>query len=784
MVLLLVLPAVAQEDEIIKAIEIQGLNKVSREKVLYALPVKVGKPYRPRQPGEVIHAVYDLGCFSEDIKLFTEKVEGGINLILIVRENPTIEEVEFIGNTKIPTRALRGACPVKAGDLIAPDSAQKIKSAIEKVYRTKGYSNASVLVNAADQGTTQTIAQVVIDEGEKLKIRDLIIRGNKSVPTAVLRLQLENKGSWLFIKNYYNSESFRDDLDMVRLYYLTRGYFDVRVRAGEFISAPEGGWVSPVIKIEAGQRYRVGEIRPSGFTLFMREQIVEPFKPVQGRHYRAERFRDCLQKVKDLYGDEGYIDAEIYPDYDTDRESGLVHFDLRIEEHERVYVRKILIRKNEYPAEGENFVERLHGRLSPPVGDQVIQREVLLKPGEAYRRFEEVASVDRLHSLGIFDSVEAEAALTDNQTERDLLLTVEEGNTGNVIVGVGLSELAGAYVHGGYINRNLFGEARHLRTSFLLGTRDIQFRIGYLDRYFNLPGTWLDQYFKGDPSGLVPFRFEIYRDALRLREYEETHTGVSALLTRVLRPGYLSEDWGLRLEYVETEEDGYHRAHRWGYFGTRNGDDGDEDTEEDFNTTDDWWWPTRGHILGGGAEVGFADGPLVKLTGRYSRYKKLSDRLIYALNTKLGWMPLDADSVGISERLFMGGASDLRGFAFRGAGPVDDKNDDLHIGGSLKLLAQNELRFPIYKQLKGFAFLDAGMLGEGPFELDTPRASGGVGVRFSTAKARRYGPRWKTGITGVDLMRGFHVEVSLGAPILKDSDDDTQFLHFVLGSAF
>jgi len=788
----------AQEGEIVKAIEIEGLHKVSRDKVLYALPVKIGKPYRPRQPGEIIHDIYNLGYFTDDIQLFTEKVPGGIKLIIVVHENPAIKEIQFIGNTKVPDRALRAACPVKPGDIVTPETAVKIRSALERLYRRKGFSNAKIAVNTVDRSTTETIVQVMVDEGSKLKVKDVIIRGNKSIPTFLIRMRIETKGSWLFFKNYYDSEAFQNDLDMIRMYYIAKGYFDAKVRAGQFITDPKGRWISPVIEIEEGPRYKIGEIRPSGFTIFMRDQIIEPFRAIQGKYYNAEKFAECIQKVKDLYGDEGYIDAEIFPDYETDPKTGFVNFDLRIEEHERVYVRKVLIRKNEYPAEGQNVIERLHGRLSPPVSDEVIRREVLLKPGEAYRRFKEVATVDRLRSLGIFDTVKSEAALTDNENERDMILTLEEGNTGNLVFGVGISELAGAYVHGAYINRNLFGQARHLRSSFLLGTRDVQFRISYLDRYFNLPGTWLDKYFQGDPSGLVPFQLDIYRDALRFREYDETHTGVTAMLTRIMNRGILNEKWGLRIEYVKTEEDGYHKNHRWGYFGTRDGHDGDEEPEEDFgsypvitlsyyreeNTTDDDWWPTRGHILGGGAEVGAADGPLVKLTGRYSLYKKLSDNVIYALNTKLGWMPLGADQVGISERLFLGGADDLRGFAFRGAGPVDDDEDDLHIGGSTKLLAQNELRFPIYKQLKGFVFLDAGVLGEDPFEIGKPRASAGVGVRFSTEKGRKYGPRWKTGPMGINLMRGFHVEVSLGAPIIKDSDDDTQFLHFIIGSSF
>lgn len=789
--------ASAQNGEIVKAIEIQGLNKVDRNKVLYALPVKVGEPYRPRRPGEILHAINEMGYFTGESQVFTEKVDGGIKLIVIVEEAPSVREVDFVGNTKLPESALKDACSVKPGDLLAPDTAVRIRSAVERTYRAKGYNDANVIVTVADRSTTQVAIQVVVDEGLKLKIKDLIIRGNESVATALLRIRLENQGSWLFIKNFYDNEAFLTDLDMIRLYYITKGFLDVKVKAGEFIKDPGGKWVSPVIEIQEGPRYTVGQIWPSGVTRFMPIDIVEIFRPLQGKYYNAELFMEAIEKVKTKYGDEGFINAEVSYDYETNPQTRQVHFNLRIEEHERVYVRKILIRKNEYPNESPTFIERLHGKLSPPVSDEIIEREVVLKPGEAYRRFQEVATVDRLRSMGIFDSVDVDAALTDDETKRDAVLKLEEGNTGNLLFGVGVSERAGAYLHGAYINRNLFGQARHLRTSFLLGTRDMSFRIGYLDRYFDLPGEALDRYFQTDRSGLVPFRLELYRDRMRLSEYEETHTGISALLTRISRRGILTEDYGVRLEYVETDDDGHDYSDDWFFFDDDDHDDDDE-PEEDFNdypvlalsyyleenTTDDWWWPTQGHILGGGVEAGAADGALLKLKGRYSLYKKLGSKLIYALNTQAGLMPLGADEVGISERLFLGGSSDMRGFEFRGAGPVDDGDEDLHIGGSTKLLVQNELRFPIYKQLKGFTFLDAGMLGEDEFEFEDPRVSVGAGVRFSTARSRMYGPRWKTGPTGLDIMRGFNIEVSVAAPIVKESEDDEQYIHVIMGSSF
>jgi outer membrane protein assembly factor BamA len=174
--------------------------------------------------------------------------------------------------------------------------------------------------------------------------------------------------------------------------------------------------------------------------------------------------------------------------------------------------------------------------------------------------------------------------------------------------------------------------------------------------------------------------------------------------------------------------------------------------------------PSEGRRLAGGVELGYADGPLIKFSGDAEYHYRLSKNLVYHFNPSFGLIPYDSDNIGITERFFLGGSDDLRGFAFRGAGRRDDDDEDVGIGGAVKLLVRNELSSPVYDPVSGVVFLDVGTLGGSPFDIEAPRASAGVGARFAMGRTA--------------------IALDLAAPLIKQGDDQTQFLHFRFDSSF
>jgi outer membrane protein insertion porin family len=133
----------------------------------------------------------------------------------------------------------------------------------------------------------------------------------------------------------------------------------------------------------------------------------------------------------------------------------------------------------------------------------------------------------------------------------------------------------------------------------------------------------------------------------------------------------------------------------------------------------------------------------------------------------------DTPDVPVYERFYAGGAQSLRGFSYRGIGPMDNGDP---IGGKAMWLASAEYGFPVLgvpqpgqPSLRGVFFADAGTVAEdwGDPGIGDVRLSVGFGVRFVVPFL---GPR--------------PVAVDFGFPLVSFDGDETQLISFSFGSSF
>lgn len=733
---------------VVREVEIVGAWGDNLKKAQRAVQTRPDEPLDPTRQREDIRRLYELGIFSPDIQLQSSRVDGGVKLQYVVESNPRVGEIEVQGNQRIDTRRILGQLPVKKGEVYTIQAQNKIRDSVTRYYEENGFSDAVARVEERAAGNDTVDLVISVDEGTKVKIKDLVLRGNDNFRDLNLKMRVTNRGSWGPFKHFYNESRFQQDLEVIRSLYVARGYLDVDVRRGEFIHAPDNTWVSPVIDITEGQRYRVGNLEARGYSLYTRDEVLQPFRGLQGKFYDAKEFDSAAKHVGDMYGDEGFLQARIEPDFHKDSARGLVDVDVTLEEGSRIYVGDVRIISQAYPDDMESgWLRRFYSRFSPPVRDEVVQREVRLRPGQVYRRFDEVRTRERLKALSIFEDVQIHDQLSADPNVRDCVVEVTQGNTGNLIFGVGFGDTEGGFVYGNYVERNLFGMARDLRLSALLGSKASSFEISYLDRYFM--------------GRDLAARFSLYHNNFyRPGNLQATTTGGQAEFTRPLNE-YLKDSLRVRLDnntyefdkkkYLPAEKLNDYVAATVRYRMTR-------------DTRDDVFFPTEGSILSGGVETGVADGFLLKFEGQYARYTALGDNWVWASNNTIGLMPFDAKDVGYGDRFFMGGSQDMRGFRLAGAGPHDKKNDDLALGGATKLLLQNELRYPFTDTITGVLFADVGTLSRDPLNITEPRASLGAGVRMRLPIAQ--------------------VALDLALPVVKKDKDQTQIFHFTLSSAF
>lgn len=190
------------------------------------------------------------------------------------------------------------------------------------------------------------------------------------------------------------------------------------------------------------------------------------------------------------------------------------------------------------------------------------------------------------------------------------------------------------------------------------------------------------------------------------------------------------------------------------------------------NTADNDLYPTRGGVLSARGESSLdflgADLKFLRTVLEARRYLNLWEKkLILAGRLKIGLMgPLeDTREIPLFRRFFCGGYNSVRGYRLYYLGPRG--GDGLPVGGDALMEGSGELRFPIYKELRGVVFLDFGNVYPKIGDLDPGQLkyAAGAGLRYQTP----------IGPVGIDV----------GIPLNPiDSGSDKIQVHFTIGQAF
>jgi len=132
----------------------------------------------------------------------------------------------------------------------------------------------------------------------------------------------------------------------------------------------------------------------------------------------------------------------------------------------------------------------------------------------------------------------------------------------------------------------------------------------------------------------------------------------------------------------------------------------------------------------------FFEGIAYRYIGDYNLYKVSSQFRYYVSRSVItftqrysgGYVLKNIDEIPISERYFLGGVGNFRGFSFEQLGGIHG------LGGKSFLLINTDIRFPIYKIVKGFVFVDIGNVFEKDSELRDfeTRETGGIGIYIPT----------------------------------------------------
>ncbi len=696
--------AIAEEMPLIKSLEIRGNKKIEEETVRGKVKSKIGTLFSQENIQKDIKILYSLGYF-DDVRIELEPFEGGIKLIINLKEKPTINSLDFQGNKEFDADKLKENISITPGAIA---NYSLIMDNIEKIiafYQSEGYWHVNVFPIIRNISEDSVAVTFQIDEGPKVKIKKITIEGNQFISSGDIKDVMKTKERWMFSfitgSGIYKEVEMKADIERIRQLYHSRGYIYTAISEPMVTLSPDKKKLFITIQISEGEQYKIGELSFSGNTVFKNTELYGHIKSATGEIFNRTKLRKDIDTILDLYLEKGYARADINPEMKVNSEEKFVDVTFSISEGDIFRIGRIQIKGNR------------------KTRDKVIRREMRLDEGDIFNNKLLKRSYQRINNLNYFETVDLNTTPRIKEKLIDLDVNVEEKLTGMLTIGAGYSSIDKFVVMGEVTQSNLFGKGLFLKFKANLSSIRTNYSISLADPWF------MDKPISASVS--------VYNETFEFPDYDKKATGGSIGFGKELSE-YVGGKITYNLENVEI---------------TDAADDAPLLIKEQIgirltsSVSPSIWRDTRDNFLDPGTgSKNAVFTTIAGLGGDNYFFKGLVDSLWYfpafwgttfSVRGRVGYAKGYAGrDLPLYERFYVGGINTVRGLGFGEGGPRDEGGEE--IGGNKELIFNTEYIFPIEKniKLKGVIFFDAGKAfddGES-INITSLRTTAGFGVRW------------------------------------------------------
>ena len=675
----------------------EGSYRFGKDILNFNVQSRKGAPYDEQVVNEDIKRLYNTGFFA-DVRSETKKrPDGNVDLIFHVIPKDIVRSIVFEGNEKFSSKKLAEQVTLTIGAPLNDKRLSESIAALREFYAKEGLND--VVINYAPTRHIEGGISVTfkIRENLKVKINSVTFEGCTVFKPSFLADRIANQKSmfsWVPLLNLglLNKRELDNDIVRLRETYWEKGYLDFQVKEIRMNTVPgKPELVNLIFVLDEGKPYIVGNVSVRGGIRFPDKDLLKKVKLVPGQPFSSTLERISVDRLEEDYSPLGYIDFQAKPVRIPDYRTHKVDVVFEIKEGLPYKVREVYISGNRWTK------------------DHVIRRELAIAPGDAVDKERINASRSRLMGMGYFNSVDAVSVNSPEAGTKDIDIKVDEKNFLGGRIGGGYSDSDGlaGMIELTHTNMDILdpwnyftGGGQRARLLALVGTENMSFEADFTEPWlFGIPLRW-------DVSGYM--RNVIYDD------WEEERIGVTTSLTKRVFDDFTSISGGYTFEHVRIHhmEDDLSPELR-----SQRGSDyvGRFHFSIDRDTRDSALNPTSGYnvnLLTSFSSKAFGGShDYIRLELKGSNYISFFDKMfILSMGAKVGMVGMlddwsDSDAP-LYERYFLGGGDSIRGFPYRSIGPTDSHGDNM--GGNFMYLFTAELSHPIWRFIRGAAFVDVG----------------------------------------------------------------------------
>jgi outer membrane protein insertion porin family len=531
-----------------------GPASVSEQFIRSNIKTKSGASYQMGLTQDDVHLLYGTGQFYNIRVSVDQADDGGVVLTYIIQVRPRITDIKLEGNQKLSDSKLKKKITAKVGEPLDEQKLFVDVQEMKKLYEKYGLADTQVkYVLNIEEATGHGSVTFHIEESPKVKITDVEFPGATAFPQKQLRKELKTRERWAFSwltgSGYFKQDEFDGDRDRLNNFYRNHGYLDFEIKDVKLERATTNQ-MDVKYYVYEGRQYKVGSVTFGGMVLLdtntvrsdyklgsepkpepersdwlRRRNLNRNFTMKTGGVFTPDGLTKDTEAVQDFYGSKGYIEISQGQALRVLRvpnvENGTMDLEFQMDDSQKSYTQKIEIR----------------GNLKTK--DKVIRRELAISPGDTLDMVRVKISKQRLEGLQYFSKVDLRPEATEPPIagRKNLVVNVEEQNTGNFTIGAGFSSVDSlvGYAEVSQGNFDLFhppyftGGGQKIRLRVQLGTQRQDYELSFTEPWFL--------------NRKLSLGVDLYRHQLNFESpnniYDETRTGAKVSLTRALGSDFL-----------------------------------------------------------------------------------------------------------------------------------------------------------------------------------------------------------------------------------------------------
>jgi len=739
----------SQEDTI-SSIIVDGNKRISSETIIAISKIEKGALYSPSQFNSALQLIKKSTFFKTATVSFVDNI-----LTINVVENPTINTINFEGNTTLKDENLSELIFSKERQTLSISKTEKDSDMIASAYADTGRISASITPKIVELSDNRVDLIFEITEGRITEVEKITFTGNRIFSDFRLKGVISTKQAGIF-RRFINSDTYAEDklnydTELLQNFYINKGYIDFELDSSVELTRKKDAFLINH-SIKEGQQYNYSEINFDISDVNIdNKSLIKLNRIKSGSVFDRRRIPKLLEEI-DIYLTKNGINF-IEPVPIINRNDTELTMDVIIQLQK---TKKI-------------FVERIEVEGNSTTIDEVIRLQFDFAEGDPFNRRKILNAVDRIRGLGFFSNVETSTREGSSPEKIIIEVKLTEKPTGSLGIGAGFNSSDGSVFTFNINERNFLGKGQTIQLDLSSSKIEKELSVGLEDPSFLgrnlLAGISFGQKtitpastpIKTDKQFFAPkIGFPLSRDSNLTLSYRLDQDKVKLTYENAVMSPLIKSDVGNKTKSAVL-------------------------LTYNLDKTNSVVSPTAGYNLritqeinGLGGNVSFS-----KSSFDVKTYKTLlRDDIVLSSGLSSGVI-LGSDAA-ITNRFFLGG-DQLKGFRNQGIGPVDntfsgsDANGD-PLGGKMFASISLEASFPIgvpeeYSVFGGI-FLDAGSV----WGLDNTQSTGTVDDSFKIRSAAGVSLFWDTVIGPLRF--------NFSRPIKREKYDVIENFRFTVDTRF